>query len=293
MTPLFSGCATALVTPMRHSAPDISALEGLIDFQIENGVKTLVVCGTTGEAPTLCNEEKLRIIAAAVKRAAGRAMIIAGCGSPSTKFACDFAVLAQSVGADAVMCVTPYYNKATDEGIFLHYKAIADSINIPFIAYNVPSRTGMSISEDTYEKLCTLRNFCGVKEASADIAKTARIISRHGEKMAVYSGCDELCAPMYSVGASGLISVVSNIIPAETVQLCSLCEDGRMHDAAELQSRLTPLISALLSELNPIPVKAALSLMGKCSDEMRLPLCKMNEGKKELLRREMSALGII
>ncbi len=293
MITVFSGCATALVTPMRNGAVDIAALERLIDLQTENGVTALVACGTTGEAPTLCTDEKQRVIAATVNRAAGKAVVIAGCGSPSTDFAAKFALMAQSEGADAVMCVTPYYNKATDEGVYLHYKAIADSISIPLIAYNVPSRTGMNISENTYEALCTIPNFAGVKEASSNIASAARIISRFGGKMHVYSGCDELCAPLYAVGGSGLISVASNIVPSAMVRLCSLCEKGKMSDAAALQSRLMPLISALFCELNPIPVKTALSMMNICSDEMRLPLCRMTASGRERLQKEMSAIGLL
>lgn len=293
MTSVFSGCATALVTPMRGAAVDFAAFEGLIDFQIENGVAALVACGTTGEAPTLCSDEKLKVISAAVSRAGGRVPVIAGCGSPSTEFAAESARAAQRVGADAVMCVTPYYNKATPEGVYLHYKTIAEAISIPLIAYNVPSRTGMCISEDTYEALCTIPNFAGVKDASSNISSAARIISRYGDRMRVYSGCDELCAPLYAAGGSGVISVASNIVPSAMVRLCNLCEKGKLGDAAALQQKLMPLISALFSELNPIPVKTALSMLGKCSAEMRLPLCKMSQGGKEKLRRELLLLGLV
>lgn len=292
MISVFSGCATALVTPMRNSAVDFAALDRLIDFQTENGVSAIVVCGTTGEAPTLCTDEKQRIIAAAVSRVHGRIPVIAGCGSPSTKFAADFARIAETNGADAVMCVTPYYNKATDEGVYLHYNAIAENISIPVIAYNVPSRTGMTISEDTYEKLCGIPRFAGVKEASSNVGLTSRLTSRYGDRMKVYSGCDELCAPMYAAGASGLISVASNIVPSAMVRLCSLCERGLLHDAAELQKRLCPLISALFCELNPIPVKAALAIMNMCSDELRLPLCKISKDGEKRLRREMTQFGL-
>lgn len=293
MTPVFSGCATALVTPMRSSEVDFPAFEGLIEFQIENGVSALVVCGTTGEAPTLCTDEKRRLITAAVSKVRGKVPVIAGCGSPSTKAAAEFARIAEQCGADALMCVTPYYNKATDEGVYLHYKEIAEAVTIPLIAYNVPSRTGMTINPDTYEALCTIPNFAGVKEASSNVAVSARITSRYGDRMSVYSGCDELCAPLYAVGASGIISVASNIIPSAMVRLCSLCENGKLHDAAELQKKLTPLISALFCELNPIPVKTALSMMGMCRDEVRLPLCRMTSAGKEKLRHELSAFGLI
>lgn len=293
MKPVFSGCATALVTPMRNAAVDFFSLDKLIEFQIENGIDALVACGTTGEAPTLCSDEKKRVIAATVKRAGGRVPVIAGCGSPSTEFAAEFAKVAEANGADAVMCVTPYYNKATDEGVYLHYRSIAERISIPLIAYNVPSRTGMTINENTYEALCTIPNFAGVKEASSNIATAARIISRYGDRITVYSGCDELCAPLYAVGGGGLISVASNIIPSAMVRLCSLCENGKLRDAAALQKRLTPLISALFCELNPIPVKTALSMMNMCTAEMRLPLCKMSREGKERLKTEMSSLGLL
>lgn len=293
MEPVFRGLATALVTPMRNAAIDYFSLDKLIDFQIENGISALVACGTTGEAPTLCGDEKQKVIAATVGRAGGRVPVIAGCGSPSTDLAAEFAKAAEACGADAVMCVTPYYNKATDEGVYLHYKYIAEKISIPLIAYNVPSRTGMTINENTYAALCTIPNFAGVKEASSNIAAAARIIARYGDKMSVYSGCDELCAPLYAVGGEGLISVASNVVPSAMVRLCSLCENGKLRDAAKLQLRLTPFISALFSELNPIPVKTALSMMNMCTAEMRLPLCKMSPAGTERLRAEMSSLGLL
>ena len=289
----FTGCATALVTPMRDGAVDFAALSRLIEFQISAGVSALIPCGTTGEAPTLHSDEKRRIIAHTVKAAAGRVPVIAGCGSPSTDFAAQFAHDAASDGADAILCVTPYYNKATDEGLYLHYGAVADACGLPIIVYNVPHRTGLRLGEPALEKLCKIPNVCAVKEASGDIAYAARLIQRFGSRLAFYCGCDELCAPFYACGGAGLISVVSNIVPGAAQKLCRTCESGKLCGAVRLQKELFPLISALFSELSPIPVKRALKYMQMCSDEVRLPLCKMTAAGAERLLSVMTDMGLI
>lgn len=289
----FHGCATALITPFRSGAVDYPALKRLIDFQIENGVSALVACGTTGEAPTLCSEEKREIIAYTVRAARGRVPVIAGCGSPSTDFAAGFARNAQRDGASAVLCVTPYYNKATDMGVYMHYKAVGDAVDIPLIAYNVPSRTGLSISAEAYSLLCEIPNFCGVKEASGNAVYTGKILAEFKDRFSVWSGCDELTAPIYSLGGKGVISVISNILPAEMSKLCRLCEEGYMSEAAELQLHLMPMITALFSEINPIPVKTALHAMGFCTPEMRLPLCRMGNKNEENLRRRLREFSLI
>lgn len=289
----FKGCATAIVTPMKGGAVDYGCLEGLVDRQIEAGVSALVPCGTTGEASTLCREEKRRIIECTVKSAAGRVPVVAGCASTSTAIAASLARDAQEAGAAAVLCLTPYYNRASEEGVYLHFKEVCESVCVPVIAYNVPKRTGVCIDTDTYERLCTIENFAGVKEASGNAGYVSRIAWRAGERMAIYSGSDELTAPLYALGASGVISVLSNIVPERMVELCRLCETGSVWEAARAQIALLPLAEALFSEVNPIPVKTALAKMGLCTDEMRLPLCKMKPDKAEKLFEVMRGMGLI
>ncbi len=289
----FTGCGTAIVTPMRDGGVDFDALARLIEYQIENGVAAIVPCGTTGEAPTLSGEEKKRVISFTIRRVDGRVPVIAGCGSPSTEYAAEYAADAEKTGADGILVVTPYYNKATDHGVYFHYKTIADQVKIPVIAYNVPSRTGLCISESAYELLCTIPNLCGIKEASANVGYAERIAAVYGKQLGVYSGCDELTAPIYAVGGCGVVSVLSNIMPAAMVRLCNLCERGRLQDAAALQQELYPIIRALFSEVSPIPVKTALSLMGLCSDEMRLPLCPMSQEARDRLEQEMKRQGLV
>ena len=289
----FTGCGTAIVTPMRDGGVDFDALARLIEYQIENGVAAVVPCGTTGEAPTLSGEEKKRVIAFTIRRVDGRIPVIAGCGSPSTDYAAEYAADAEKAGADGLLVVTPYYNKATDQGIYLHYKIIAEQVKIPVIAYNVPARTGLCISESAYGLLSTIPNLCGVKEASANVGYAERIIASYGERLGIYSGCDELTAPIYAVGGCGVVSVLSNVMPAAMVRLCDLCQKGRLQDAAALQQELYPMIRVLFSEVSPIPVKTALSLMGMCSDEMRLPLCSMGQESRKRLELEMQRQGLV
>ena len=288
----FTGCATALVTPMRSGGVDYDALARLIELQCAAGVAALVPCGTTGEAPTLSGEEKRRIIAFTVRRA-GKIPVIAGCGSPSTAYAAEYAAIAENEGAAGVLAVTPYYNKATEEGIFLHYQAIAQQVKIPVIAYNVPSRTGMRISPAACRRLCEIPNLVGIKEASANVEYAAEIAQICAGRLAVYSGCDGLIAPIYAVGGQGVVSVLSCIAPEAVVRLCAACASGTVAEAARLQQALQPLCRALFSEVNPIPVKTALSMMGVCSDEMRLPLCRMGRENRHALHAELEKLGLL
>lgn len=289
----FHGCATALVTPMKSGAVDYPALTRLIERQIEGGISALVPCGTTGEAATLGHEEKRRVIAHTVEVAKDRVPVIAGCGSTSTSLLAILAREAEIDGAGGVLCLTPFYNKANSEGIFLHFKTVCDHVSIPVIAYNVPSRTGLSLDMDTYGRLTTIKNFAGVKEASGNALYSARILSRYHESFPLYSGTDELCTALYALGASGVISVASNLVPERMARLCRLCEEGKLSDACEEQLALMPLIEALFSEVNPIPVKTALFAMGLCTDEMRLPLCHMNSSTKTKLLYEMKRLGLM
>ena len=290
---LFHGCATALITPMKSGAVDYPALTRLIERQIEGGVSALVPCGTTGEASTLGHEEKRRVISHTVEVTKGRIPVIAGCGSTSTAMLAILAREAEIDGADGVLCLTPFYNKANNEGVYLHFKTVCDHVSLPVIAYNVPSRTGLSIDMETYARLCEIDNFAGVKEASGNALYSAKVLSRFKDCFPLYSGTDELTAPLYALGASGIISVAANIIPEKIAELCRLCEEGKLSDAAELQMSLHPLTEALFSEINPIPVKTALSAMGLCTDEMRLPLCHMNSSTKIKLLYEMKRMNII
>lgn len=290
---LFTGCATALITPMKSGAVDYCTLTRLIERQIEGGISALVPCGTTGEAATLSREEKRRVIAHTVKAADGRVPVIAGCASTSTSILADLAIQSEKDGADGVLCLTPYYNKATQEGIYLHFKTVCESVNIPVIAYNVPQRTGLSIDVDTYGKLSELVNFAGLKEASGNVLYTAGILAKHYGDFPVYSGSDELIAPLYALGAEGVISVASNVVPEKVAGLCELCRYGKLSEAASVQRELSGFIEALFSEVNPIPVKTALSVMGLCTDEMRLPLCRMKTSTKTKLLFEMKKLSII
>ena len=290
---LFHGCATALVTPMKGGAVDYTALTRLIERQIEGGVSALVPCGTTGEASTLGDEERRRVIAHTVKVCDSRLPVIAGCASTSTAILAELARRCQSDGVDGVLCLTPYYNKATEEGVYLHFKTVCESVDLPVIAYNVPSRTGLSIDTETYSRLCGIKNFAGLKEASGNALYASRILSRHRRDFPLYCGSDELCASVYALGGSGVVSVVSNVVPEKVARLCSLCEEGRLSDAAEAQLELLPLIESLFSEINPIPVKTALSVMGLCTDEMRLPLCHMKTSTKSKLIYEMKKLSVV
>lgn len=289
----FIGAATAVVTPMKDEKIDFDAFSRLIEMQIDGGISAVVICGTTGEAPTLTESEKLSLYKAAVEAANGRIKVIAGCGSPSTAFTASLAKQAEKSGVDAILTVTPYYNKGSADGIYLHYKAVAQSTSLPVIAYNVPARTGVDIPMKVYEKLTEVSNLVGIKEASGNVAKAEMIKAHFGDRYAVYSGNDDLIAPLYAVGGCGVISVISNIMPKETAELCRLCEKGDMHGAAKLQTYLYPLIKALFSEVNPIPVKTALFLMGICRDEIRLPLSPMNEQEKSAMTDILKQYGLI
>ncbi len=288
----FRSAASAVVTPMKNGEIDFEAFERIIEMQISSGISAIVVCGTTGEAPTLTEAEKLELFKFAVNITKGKTKIIAGCGSPSTAFTASLARQAEELGANAILTVTPYYNKCSTEGLFLHYKTIADSISIPLIAYNVPSRTGVDISMEAYEKLAEIKNLTGIKEASGSVSKAERIKAHFGNRFAIYSGNDDLIAPLYAVGGNGVVSVISNIMPKETALLCRYCEEGNMAKASKLQEYLCPMIEALFCEVNPIPVKTAMNIMGICSDEMRLPLSPLNEKSKKKLIALMENYGL-
>lgn len=288
---IFSGAATALVTPFRDGRVDYAALEKLIDMQLECGISAIVMNGTTGEAATMSEAEKEETVRFAVSRAGGRVPVIAGCSSPSSEYAAKLAKTAATAGASAILTVTPYYNKCTEEGLYLHYKTVADATDLPLVAYNVPSRTGYNIPISAYERLSAIDSLVAVKEASGSVVQAENIISRYQDRFVVYSGCDELIAPLYAVGAKGVISVASNVVPREVVELCKTCAEGALLTAARLQIALYPLVKALFLEVNPIPVKTALAALGLICDEYRLPMCPMSEAGKAILLAELESIS--
>lgn len=290
---IFTGSATALVTPINDKGVDFDSLKNLVEFQIENSTDALVICGTTGEAPTLEDGEHLDAIECAVSCAKGRIPVIAGTGSNNTDHAIMMNKEAQKRGADALLWVTPYYNKTTQRGLIKHYEALAASTDLPAILYNVPSRTGVDIKPESVEHLSKIENIVAIKEATGDVARAADIISRCGDRIDVYSGNDDIIVPLMSIGAKGVISVLSNIAPKETHDMCELCLEGDFKKAGDMQIKYFNLVKALFCEVNPIPVKTALNLMGKNVGKLRLPLYEMEDKNLEFLKEEMKKLNLI
>ena len=291
--PIFRGVATALITPLNENGIDFNAFGRLIDWQISEGINALVIAGTTGEGSTLTDEEHREAIRYAVVRAAGRVPIIAGTGSNDTAYAVDLSRYACEVGADALLVVTPYYNKATQKGLITMYNAIADASTKPIILYNVPSRTGVNIEPATYAALAQHPRIAAIKEANSNISKIVETAALVGDKLDIYSGNDDQVVPLMSVGGMGVISVLSNILPAKTVEMCDRWFRGDVAGAAALQCELLPLINALFSQVNPIPVKAAMAAMGWCENYVRLPLTPMEEEPWQKLRALMVEQGLL
>ena len=289
---IFRGAATALVTPFKNGEVNYGELGRLIEFQINGGIDAVAVCATTGEAPTLDDREHQRIIEYAVKAADGRVPVIAGTGSNNTAHAIEMSREAQANGADALLCVTPYYNRATEDGLIRSFTAIADAVDIPIILYNVPGRTTVNVTADVYRRLAEHPNIRAVKEASGDIAALALLCSECGGKLDVYCGNDDMIVPAMSVGAVGAVSVLSNLLPAAVARICKAWFAGDAEEAGRIQLNYMPLIRALFSEVNPIPVKTALAAMGFDTAEMRLPLCEMNARRKKALLEEMRRAGL-
>jgi len=290
---IFQGSATALITPMTPDGVNFDALEKIIEFQIENQTDALVVCGTTGEAPTLEDNEHLAAVECAVSVSKGRIPVIAGTGSNNTAHAVMMNKEAQRLGADGVLWVAPYYNKSTQRGLVKHYQTLAASTDLPAILYNVPSRTGSDIKAETVEELSKVENIVAIKEATGDVARSVEIISRCGDNIDVYSGNDDIIVPMMSIGAKGVISVLSNLCPKETHEMCKLCLDGDFASASKLQIKYFNLVKALFCEVNPIPAKTAMNLMGFEAGELRLPLYEMEDKNLEFLKNEMKKLSLI
>ncbi|MBR7082007.1 MAG: 4-hydroxy-tetrahydrodipicolinate synthase [Oscillospiraceae bacterium] len=289
---IFEGIATALITPIDANGVDYEKFGKLIDWQIKEGINALVICGTTGEGSTLSDDEHRRVLEYSVERANHRVPIIAGTGSNDTEYAVDLTRFACSIGADAMLCVTPYYNKATQNGLVKMYNEIADASDKPIIVYNVPSRTGVNIEPETYVRLADHPNIVAIKEANGNISKIVETFALVGDKLDIYSGNDDQIVPILSMGGKGCISVLSNVMPRETCEICERYFAGDVKGAAELQCRLLPLINSLFCEVNPIPVKAAMAAMGFCENYVRLPLTTMEPAHYETLLENMRAVGL-
>ena len=292
--PIFKGIATAMITPFHADGTvDYEAFGRMIDFQIDNSINGLVVCATTGEAPTLTDEEHMNLIRFAVERSAGRVPVIAGTGSNYTGHAIEMTKYACEAGADAMLVVTPYYNKATQEGLYRSFMTIADASTKPLILYNVPSRTGCNIQPATYLRLSAHENIQAIKEANGNISAIVETMSLVHGKLDLYSGNDDQIVPILSMGGLGCISVLSNLLPRETCEITRRYFAGDVAGAAELQMRYVPLINALFCEVNPIPAKAAMAAMGYCDDVLRLPLTPMESANRERLLACMRREGLI
>ena len=290
--PIFTGAASALITPMTSTGVDYENFEKLINWQIEEGIDALVIAGTSGEASTLTDEEHREVLKFAVDVVAGRVPVIAGTGSNDTDYAIDLTKYACEIGCDAMLVVTPYYNKATQKGLIKMFTAIADASTKPIILYNVPSRTGVNIEPATYAELAKHPMIQGIKEASGAIDKITETMSLCGDKLDLYSGNDDQIVPLMSIGGKGVISVLSNVLPKETSEMCHKFMNGDVKGAAEMQFKYFPLVKALFSEVNPIPAKAAMAAMGFCEDYVRLPLTSMEDATKAVLLDRMRAAGL-
>lgn len=292
---VFKGAGVAIATPMKENGEvDYGQFDRLLEFQIENGTDAIIVCGTTGEASTLTHEEHLDVIGHCVKTVAGRLPVIAGTGSNCTETAVYLSTEAQKPGADGVLLVSPYYNKATQNGLYAHFKTVAQAVDVPVILYNVPSRTGCNILPETIVRLCRdVENIAGVKEASGNISQIAHLAAIADGCVDIYSGNDDQIVPILALGGIGVISVLSNIAPRQTHDICQKFFDGDVEGSRKMQLEAMELCSALFCEVNPIPVKKALSLMGMCSGALRMPLTQMEEPNAQRLERAMKAYGIL
>ena len=291
--PIFTGAATALITPTTPSGVDYDALGRLIDWQIEQGIDALVIAGSTGEGKTLTIPEHREVLRYSAERIAGRVPMIAGTGSNETSVSISMSQYACEVGADALLVVTPYYIKATQNGLVKMYNMIADAVTKPIIIYNVPSRTGVNVEPETYARLAEHENIVGIKEANSDISKIASTAALTHGKLVLYSGNDDQILPILSLGGKGVISVLSNLLPAETSRMCHMYFEGDTAGATALQLRYLPLIRALFSEVNPIPAKAAMAEMGWCENFLRMPLTPMEDVHKGKLFELMHEEGLI
>ncbi len=290
---MFSGSLVALVTPFKEGKVDWKSLEELVQFHLENGTHGIVPCGTTGESATLNHKEHNEVIQTVIKAAKKRIPVIAGTGSNSTEEAVNLTRAAEEAGANGALLISPYYNRPTQEGIYQHYKKVASAVDIPLIVYNIPSRTGSKIEPETLARLSEIKNIAGVKEATGSVDQAIEIMRLCGDRLAVYSGEDSLTYSLMALGGKGVISTVTNVVPKEMSELTEACMQGDWEKGREIQFRLIPLIRNLFIETNPIPVKTALSLMGKCRGDLRLPLTPMGEPNLKKLKQAMTDFGLI
>ncbi len=291
---LFEGAGVALITPMKEDGSvNYEKLKELVNWQIENKTDAIIACGTTGESSTLDDKEHRKVIEEVVKETNGRVPVIAGTGSNNTQYAIELSKEAEKLGADGVLIVSPYYNKASQLGLVKHYSTIADNINIPLIIYDVPSRTGCKISIDTFKTLANHENIVGVKAASGVISDIATLASECGDKLTIYSGNDDQIVPIMSLGGKGVISVISNVIPKETHDICQLYLDGECHKSMKMQLDFIDLAHTLFIDVNPIPVKDAMNMMGMEVGPCRLPLCSLDKNKMDILKSCLKKYNLI
>lgn len=291
---IFTGAGIAIITPFNTDGSiNYDKLGEIIDYQIENGTDAIVICGTTGEASTMTDDEHRDCIRFAVKHTAGRVPVIAGAGSNDTKYAVELSKEAEEAGADALLHVTPYYNKTTQNGLIAHFTAIADSVNIPIVLYNIPGRTGMNMDVSTVKELAKHRNIAAIKEASGNISYAAKLIAECGDDIDIYSGNDDMIVPLMSLGAKGVISVLSHVLPKQTHDMVQLCLENNFAEATKLQIEYLDLINSLFIEVNPIPAKEAMNMMGWNTGNCRLPLCEMTDEHKAVLRSALNKHGLI
>ncbi len=290
---MFTGSLVAIVTPFRNGKLDEKAFGDLIEWQIANGTTGIVPCGTTGESATLTHEEHHRVVKLAVEVAKRRVPVIAGTGSNSTDEAISLTKHAKEAGANGALLITPYYNKPTQEGLYRHYKAVAEAVDIPQILYNIPGRTGVNMLPATVARLCGFKNIVGIKEGSGSVQQASDIAQTCGDRMTVLAGDDALTLPMMAVGGKGVITVTANVMPKEMARLVKSFQEGRVDESRQIHFKLAPLFAALFYETNPIPVKEALGMMGKIDPELRLPLCPMGTETKAQLTRVLKDMGLI
>lgn len=290
---MFQGSIVALVTPFKNGAIDEDAFRELIEFQIKGGTSAVVPCGTTGESATLDFEEHKRLIDITVDAVKKRVPVIAGTGGNSTSEAIELTAHAKGAGVEATLQVTPYYNKPSQDGLYSHFKAIAEAVPLPQVLYNVPGRTSINMLPETVARLAELKEIVAIKEASGNLGQMAEIINLAGDKITLLSGDDNITLPVLAIGGRGVISVAANIVPADTANLVSAWEKGNIQEARDLYYRLLPLCQAMFFETNPVPVKTSLALMGKIGDEMRLPLAPMSQANLDRLKKALKDYGLI
>jgi 4-hydroxy-tetrahydrodipicolinate synthase len=290
---MFHGSLVAIVTPLKRGKVDEKALGDLIDWQIAQGTHGIVPCGTTGESATLTHEEHERVIAFTIEATRRRVPVIAGTGSNSTDEAIALTKHARKAGADGALLITPYYNKPTQEGLYRHYKAVAEAVDLPIVLYNIPGRTSVNMLPPTVARLSSIKNIVAIKEGSGSLQQVSDIIQACGERMTVLSGDDALTLPMMALGARGVITVTANIVPKDMAKMVDAFAAGKLKEAQKLHYKMSPLFAALFYETNPIPVKEALGMMGRCSAELRLPLCPMAADTREKLARALKDYGLI